>query len=176
MSFSAASSGAGGRLHYNASMLRSPLLSALLLPLSWTQGCAATLQTTGVVHAVSGGAPVLETMGGQEYRLSSADAEAFAALQDCTLEVEGRRVGGTIYVHDWRVTDSSYGPGVFVGIIREWGAVLAVEDRNTGSTLAFAAESGEALRPYVGRMVLVVGPVVGDRQIQVVAFRVLTAE
>ena len=158
-------------------MPRAPSLLALLLflPLSM-QGCAATLQTTGVVHAVSGGAPVIETMQGEEYRLASADAAVFAALQHCTLEVEGRRVGGTIYVRDWRVVDSSYGPGVFVGTIREWGSVLAVEDRNTGSTLAFAAQSGEALRPYVGQMVLVVGPVVGDRQIQVVAFRVLTAE
>lgn len=150
--------------------MRPRPLRALPALLSLLTGCAA--HTTGVVRPVDG-APTLGTMQGRTWRLSSPDAAILASLDGCTLEVEGARLGGLIRVQDWRVVDSVYGPGVFVGTVREWGTLLAIEDRNTGTTLALAAESGEALRPYVGRAVLLAGPVVGDRQVQVVAFRVL---
>lgn len=142
----------------------------------WLLGCAPHLVLTGVVQQEDGDL-VLRTMQGQHVQLAGqAEMDALDDLHDCTLTVSGPRLGNRLFVKDWQVVDSVYGPGVFVGVLREWGAVLAIEDRNTGSTLALASGSGEMLRSFVGETVLVVGPVVGDRQVQVVAFRVLTGE
>lgn len=112
-------------------------------------------------------------MAGKQWRLSVQE-EAFAALQDCTVQVAGPSLGRRLWVRDWRVVDSAFGPGIFVGVIKEWGAGLAIEDRNTGSTLAIVAEGARVLLPYLGEVVLLAGPIVGNREVQVVAFRVLT--
>jgi hypothetical protein len=138
--------------------------------------CAPHLVTTGLIR-VEPASVELDTMRGQHWQLVlQPDSEALRRLQDCTVEVTGSRLGSRVYVHDWRVLDSKMGGGAFVGTVREWGAQIAIDDRNTRSTVALEPTSGEALRPYLGQVVMVVGPVVGNRQVEVVAFRVLTGD
>lgn len=127
---------------------------------------------TGVVHPMENQVQ-LETMAGKQWKLA-VEEEAFAALQDCTVQVAGPALGRRLWVRDWRVVDSAFGPGIFVGVIKEWGAGLAIEDRNTHSTLAIVPEGARVLMPYLGEVVLLAGPIVGNREVQVVAFRVLT--
>ena len=134
--------------------------------------CSLRSVVTGVVHPMENQLQ-LETMSGKQWRLSAAE-EAFAALQDCTVQVAGPTLGRQLWVRDWRVVDSAFGPGIFVGVIKEWGAGLAIEDRNTHSTLAIVPEGARVLLPYLGEVVLLAGPIVGNRELRVVAFRVLT--
>lgn len=135
--------------------------------------CTPRMVVTGLIHPLDVGVEI-ETVRGRHWRLSLGEEEALSALQDCTVEVTGPALGHRLWVRDWRVVDSAFGPGIFVGELREWGAGVAIEDRNTNTTLAVAPESGAVLRPYLGEIVLIAGPVVGNREIQVVAFRVLT--
>lgn len=115
-------------------------------------------------------------MRGQHWQLVlNEESRPLLGLDDFTVEVTGPRLGRRVFVQDWQVVDSRMG-GSFVGLLHEWGAQLAIDDRNTHSTLALDPITAEALRPYIGQMILVVGPVVGNRQVQVVAFRVLTGD
>jgi hypothetical protein len=134
-------------------------------------GCAFAATLTGVVH-VEDSRVLLEGMR-SEWVLVPGEFTALASLHDCTLEVEGFRLGRNLYVRDWRVLDTPYGSSGYVGVLISYGAQIAIEDRNTGSLLVLAPESGEAVRAFLDHTVLIVGPVVGSRQIQVVAFRVL---
>lgn len=119
------------------------------------------------------GSRVALTGMSSEWVLVLGEEQAVAGLYDCAVEVRGPQLGKRVFVRDWRVIDTPFGSAGYVGRVVEYGAQVALEDRNTASLLVLTPETGEALRDSVGHTVLVVGPVVGMSQVQVVAFRVL---
>ncbi len=151
---------------------RTALLGALALNL----GCAWRGPVSGVVQEAEVGM-VLRGFDGESYPLIlDHNAAPLAYLEGCTVRLEGSRMWGTLRVRDWQVTAAADGSAPFVGVLRNHGSNLVMDDRNTGSVLVMDGEDLESLRTHEGKLALVVGYVVGPHVVRVVDYRVLGPE
>ena len=94
-----------------------------------------------------------------------------AFLQECTVQVEGRRLGRSLHVADWTVLAAADGSAPYVGVLRLDGRRLLLDDRGSGAT--YVLESDQDLSHVVGRSVLVIGFVTGPQVVQVMGWRLL---
>ncbi len=131
--------------------------------------CAAKVQ--GVV-AVQGPLVELTESTGASWKLvySPEDGE-LRRLEDCTLEVQGRRVGRRVTVQDWKVLASAQGSTPYVGVLVKRGDNLILQDRNSGQPVIL--EGDEQLLDLVGRTLLVSGYVVGPQVVHVMSVSLL---
>ncbi|MCP4805380.1 MAG: hypothetical protein GY913_09255 [Proteobacteria bacterium] len=114
----------------------------------------------------------LQSPDGGSFRLVlKPEDQILRELTDLTVEVEGRKVGKRIAVQDWSVLAAQDGSAPFLGPIRQHGANLVMEDRNSGTTVVL--DGGEELAAYAGHTVLVIGYVDAAHVIVVMGYRVL---
>ena len=145
-----------------------PMLALVLL------ACSVHTREVGLVSAEP---PSVQTADGHVYTLTlDHDGDPLRYLHGCIVVVEGPRLGHRIVVKDWHVQDAGDGSGGFVGPLREYGARLVIDDRNTGTTLVIADEVAAQLRPWVGQPVLLIGHIMGGNLVMPVAWRVLAEE
>ena len=117
---------------------------------------------------------LLETPQGRMRRLVlDEDVRAVRSLAGCTVSLTGARFGPFVVVRDWRVTDAGDGSAPYVGPLRDAGARLLLEDRNSGMPVFLTPDAPDELRQAIGHLVLVAGYVVGPQEVRVVHFRVL---
>lgn len=134
-------------------------------------GCAVAMQ--GLVHE-HGGSVVLQTPGGDQYRLVTlGEASPVAHLDGHLAEIEGRRVFKTITVEDWAVREGLHGMTAWVGELRWLGAQLSIHDRNSGAVYILDPASNATLGEHVDQIVLVEGYVIGPNEVKVLYFRAL---
>lgn len=143
----------------------------LLLLLGGTSACAVRQHTVGLVQETGS---ILLTPAGDRYRLVLRDdAVAVRHLDGTQVAVDGPRVGRLLWVGEWQVTDAGDGSAPFVGVLRWHGARLVLDDRNSGMPVMLDAESAAALTSHVGKLVVLIGFVVGAQEVRVVGYRVL---
>lgn len=135
--------------------------------------CTLHATRTGLVVPAGDSLDLRGYQGEVHHLRLDADSEALRYLEGLGVVVEGRELGRTVYVRDWHMRDAGDGTAGFVGVLGAHGARLVIDDRNTGTRLFLDDSDVAALRPHVGKMVLLVGPVVGRGIIDVMAFRVL---
>ena len=99
------------------------------------------------------------------------DSAALGHLQDCTVELEGQKLGRRYRVEDWRVLAAADGSAPFIGVVRRDGDRLLLHDHNSGATYVLTGQ--EELRAFEGRPLMVIGFVTGPQVIQVMGWRVL---
>lgn len=157
-----------------------PFLTALvfsLMALSMFGGCVATHR--GLVALESGGegeaaGPRLETLDGHSFALrSTEELELLRSLGGCTVEVAGPVMARSMLVQRWAVLDAGDGSVPYVGLLRQHGSNMVVDDRGSGMPLVLSDTSAARLRGYVGKVVMISGYVVGAQLLHVVNFRVL---
>jgi hypothetical protein len=141
-----------------------------------TVACAIHTSRTGLVEP-AGSSLALRTYDGKAYHLVvDEDGEPLRYAGKAVVVVEGPRFGRTLVVHDWHVRDAGDGNAGFVGVLRTYGSRLVIDDRNSATTLVIDDRTAPQLLPWVGKTVLIMGPVVGKGTIDVVAFRVLAED
>ena len=132
-------------------------------------GCHAHL--TGMVEAPADEALRLKTSEGRAYRLVlPGDAAPVAKLDGFFVEVEGQRMCRTIRVADWEITQGLHGMSVWVGKLEERGIQLGMDDRNSGAFYFLDESATKTLRPYVGRLIVLEGYVVGPHRVKVMYY------
>jgi len=148
-------------------------VARLLIGLLLCVGCPGQVQVKGVL-ADQEGTVVLLDSGGESWRLVlSDDSKALSALAGCGVEVEGVRSGKRLVVADWHVYAAPDGSAPFVGLLRQYGSNLVVDDRNSGTQIVLEYDSAQDLAPHAGSTVMVMGYIVGPHVVRVVAWRVL---
>lgn len=139
-------------------------------------GCALHVESAGIVRP-SGASVWIEGYRGDRTALVLGEESApIRYLDGCVVEVTGTRTPAGLVVESWHVRDAGDGSGGFVGLLRVYGSRLVIDDRNTGTTLVVDDTQVPQLRVWAGRPVLLVGTVVGAREVRVMAFRVLTED
>ncbi|MCK6504207.1 hypothetical protein L6R53_12535 [Myxococcota bacterium] len=134
-------------------------------------GCAARVR--GLVHADARGATLQET-GGRTWRVSSAgEGRIVAGLDDCEVEVEGRHLGRRLQVHDWTVTSAPGGGQPFVGRLELFGSNWLIDDKSTGRKVIVDLSGHPGLATHAGKVVLVVGYVIGAQTVRPVRWQVV---
>ena len=131
--------------------------------------CAAKVQ--GVVGVQGPRVQLTEPDGSSWNLVYSPEDIELRKLEECTLEVEGRRMGRRVTVEDWRVLASAQGSTPYVGVLRQHGSNLIVEDRNSGQVVILKGDA--KLADLVGHTVLISGFVVGPQVVQVMGVTVL---
>jgi hypothetical protein len=131
--------------------------------------CAAKVQ--GVVGVQGPRVALTEPDGTSWHLVYSPEDGELRRLEDCTLEVQGRRLGQRVTVEDWKVLASAQGSTPYVGVLVRRGSNLVLQDRNSGQPVIL--EGDEQLQDLVGRTVLVSGYVVGPQVVQVMAVSLL---
>ncbi len=117
----------------------------------------------------------LAATDGKHFRLILGESSRpLRSLEGCQVSVEGCRIGAWLVVKNWKVTDAGDGSEPYIGILRQHGSRLLLEDRNTGMPLLLDQASAAELEPFVGRMILVIGFIVGAQEVGVVAYRVIS--
>jgi len=94
-------------------------------------------------------------------------------LEGARVSVEGRLVGRRLRPRDFTVTDAGDGSAPFVGPLRRYGSNWLIDDRNSGATILLDEDSLGDLRDHEGRLVMVIGYVVGAQRVNVVMWKVL---
>ena len=92
-------------------------------------------------------------------------------LHDCTVELDGLKLGRRYRVDDWRVLAAGDGSAPFIGVIRRDGDRLLLQDHNSGATYVLTGQ--DELGAFEGRPLMVIGFVTGPQVIQVMGWRVL---
>ena len=158
----------------------APFLAVLvfaLLALSSISGCVATHRGLVALDAGGDGVPVgprLETLEGHSFALRSAEEmDLLRSLDGCTVEVEGPVMARSMLVQQWSVLDAGDGSVPYVGLLRQHGSNMVIDDRGSGMPLVLSDTSAERLRSYAGKVVMISGYVVGAQVLHVVNFRVL---
>lgn len=145
------------------------LLAALLLG----GACNPVFREAGLVTAGEGGVR-LQSLGEPARRLVlDQEARPLHNLEGATVSVVGTRLGPWVWVRDWRVESAADGSEPFVGVLRQHGSNLVLDDQNSGMAILIDPVSIPSLTPWVGHLVLVVGFVTGAQQVRAVGFRVL---
>lgn len=149
--------------------LRLALL--LALPLGASSGCAARVR--GLVHSDERGATVQESQG-RTWRVSaSGEGRIVAGLEGCEVELEGQRFGRRLQVRDWTVTSAPGGGQPFVGRLELFGSNWLIDDRSTGRKVIVDLSEHPDLAGHAGRIVLVVGYVVGAQTVRPVGWQLV---
>ncbi|HJN73143.1 MAG TPA: hypothetical protein QGF58_04320 [Myxococcota bacterium] len=124
----------------------------------------------GVV--VPGERLVLIEADGTRWKLEAGpDQRVLEQLEDCTLEVDGNRVGRRVVVRDWSVLAAADGSAPYLGQLRVHGNNLVLDDRNSGSTIVL--EQADQLREHEGKQVLVIGYVAAPHVVVVMGWKIL---
>ena len=158
------------------SMSTAVTLSVFFLCVSFSPGCSGVHRGMVEVQEASIGKPDpwLVMPDGRRLRLRlDQDGEPIRALGGCMIEAEGRVVARSMLVEDWQVTDAGDGSAPYVGLLRQHGSNVVIEDRNSGMPLILDDASVAELGPFVGKYMMIVGYVVGAQQLHVVSFRIL---
>ncbi len=148
-----------------------------LMALSSIGGCVATHR--GLVALESSGegevsGPQLETLEGRTIALrSTEEMELLRSLDGCTVEVEGPVMARSMLVQQWVVLDAGDGSVPYVGLLRQHGSNMVIDDRSSGMPLVLNDASAARLGGYIGKVVMISGYVVGAQLLHVVNFRVL---
>jgi len=157
-----------------------PFLTLLVfaqLALSLISGCVATHRGLVALESGVGGEPAgprLETLDGRSFALRSTEQmELLRSLGGCTVEVEGPVMARSILVQQWSVLDAGDGSVPYVGLLRQHGSNMVIDDRGSGMPLVLNDTSAARLGRYVGKVVMISGYVVGAQLLHVVNFRVL---
>jgi hypothetical protein len=111
--------------------------------------------------------------GGSTRLVLEGEARWLLACDGCEVTVEGRRVGGKLWVREFEIRRASDGSQPYVGVLKRHGAQLSIDDRTTGQHVFLDPASASGLLRYEGRPVLVIGFVVGAQTVRVMAFRLL---
>lgn len=127
-------------------------------------GCAAHVQ--GVVVD-----DVVIDAEGRNWRLDGPDAGLIRQLDDCTVDLDGRRVGRRVVVSDWSVLAAADGSAPYLGRLRLHGNNLLLDDRNSGVQVAL--QGADELRAHDGATVLVIGYVAAPHVVVVMGWQVL---
>jgi hypothetical protein len=144
------------------------LLSASLV------SCVASHRGLIELRGEAAAGVVLCTPEGRHITLRSAEEMGLLrALEGCTVEVTGPRAGGSLLVQDWSVVEAGDGSAPYVGVLRNHGSNLVIDDRNSGMPLVLDEASAALMSRHAGRMVMISGYVVGAQLLHVVNFRVL---
>lgn len=154
----------------------SALVVLVLLAGLSASGCAFRTGVVGLLDTRSS-SPVLETSEGRRYRLVLTEGTTpLRHLEGCQVRVEGPRLACFLFADDWRVLTASDGSEPFVGVLRLHGTGYLLEDRNSGMPvrLRILGEAADDLYRHAGKLVLVVGFVVGPQEVQVVGYRILS--
>ncbi|MEO1611418.1 MAG: hypothetical protein AAFU55_03540, partial [Pseudomonadota bacterium] len=84
--------------------------------LSLLLGCA--ISTQGVVRNEDARTRLL-TAEGRDHRLTlGVESEPVRYLEDCTVQIDGRRALGGVIVTDWSVITAADGSAPYVGVLR----------------------------------------------------------
>jgi hypothetical protein len=140
-------------------------------------GCVSSHR--GLVQVRSGGPEELrsvhlQTSEGREIKLRSPeDAPVLRALEGTTIEVSGPTLLGSLLVQDWAVVEAGDGSAPYVGILRQHGSNLVIDDRNSGMPLVLDPSSAQRLSAHTGQTVLISGYVVGAQVLHAVNYRIL---
>ena len=111
---------------------------------------------------------------GREWRLvSGTHAAVLENAHGVTVQLEGARLGRTLWVNHWTITDGGDGSSPYVGTLRRLGQQWMLDDLNSGSTIIFVDQSLGALTDYEGHIVMVSGFVTGAHRINAVRWTVL---
>jgi hypothetical protein len=154
-----------------------PPPSTLALLAVLAVGCVSTHR--GLVAVQDGAVPELRqvhlcTPEGREIALrSTEDMPVLRSLEGCTLEVSGPVMARSLMVQDWRVLDAGDGSAPYVGLLRQHGSNLVIDDRNSGMPLVLDQASAARLVQHGGSLVMISGYVVGAQLLHVVTFRIL---
>lgn len=149
--------------------------AALVLLGLTSSGCLAPARYAGLVEAPAGSTGVLlHTPTGAVHPLRlGEDAALFSDLGGCGVVVEGPRLGRTVRVTSWTVTDAGDGSAPYIGVLDRQGMKWFVDDRQSGSLIELEAASLGGLEQHAGEVVLVAGYVAGPNRVNVVTWRVL---
>lgn len=146
-----------------------PLAAALALA-----GCVASHRGLVELDSASAGKVHLRTPDGRSFALRSTDERGILrSLEGCTVEVSGPRLARSMVVQSWSVVDAGDGSAPYVGMLRQHGSNLVIDDRNSGMPLVLDDPSAARFGTYAGMVVMISGYVVGAQLLHVVNFRVL---
>ena len=154
-----------------------PRWAVIALALPCLGACIASHR--GLVESEGGAGGPLEqvtlcTPEGREFTLRSAEEmDILRALDGCTLDVSGPVVAGSMVVRDWRVLDAGDGSAPYLGLLRQHGSNLVIDDRNSGMPLVLDEPSAARLGQHTGGVVMISGYVIGAQLLHVVTFRIL---
>lgn len=149
-----------------------PAVAVLALLLASAPGCAATLR--GLVSAEDRGGATLRTPEGGTWRLRLGEGSwPLRSLDGCTVQVEGRRVLGSVVAQGWQVLDAGDGSVPYVGRVQRLGSNLVIEDRFSGMALVIEEPAGGLAARLEGRLAMVSGYIVGPQILRMVGYRVL---
>jgi len=127
----------------------------------------------GIVEAGDAGASI-HTPEGRRYRLLLTEESApLRSVDGHSVELWGQRALGAIRVADYKVGEGPHALQVWVGPLRQMGAQLGVEDRNTGAFYWLDQATQNALYDEAGGVVLVEGFVDGPHTLRVLHYRML---
>ena len=136
-------------------------------------GCALRSQHAGLVQ-IEQDQPRLIEQEGQTWRLKGGQDHAIIQrLEGCTIDIEARRLGKSLQITDWQVTDAGDGSAPYVGQLYRYGSHWMLADRNSGATLRLKEDTLGGLERHLNQVVLVVGYVVGSHELSVVWWRAL---
>lgn len=136
--------------------------------------CALHAARTGLVLAPEDGVVrLLEPDGRRTVLRLDAESAPLRYLHDVVVEVDGVRLGGGLVVRDWQVIDAGDGSNGYVGRLQVTGLRVLIADRNSGTTMVLDDTSSAPLRPYDGKVVLLIGHVSGPNTVTPMAWRLL---
>ena len=118
----------------------------------------------------------LGTSEGKEFRIYMGDDTLyFTNLLGCGSEVSGFRLGRSIWVDSWTITDAGDGSAPFLGILRLENGRYILHDINSDTDIELLDQGWdpEVFWELVNKPILVTGFVVGGHQIQVLSIRLL---
>lgn len=142
---------------------------------AWLLLAACTLhaQRAGLVQ-IEDEQTVLVAPDGSTLRVVETAAGApLRYLEGARVSVEGRLSGRRLAPSHFTVIDAGDGSAPFVGPLRRYGSNWLLDDRNSGTTIQLDEASLGGLTEHEGRLVLVMGYVVGAQRVNVVMWKVL---
>lgn len=136
-------------------------------------GCALRGPHRGLVVERAGGVALQRPGGPRDLLVLGPESRPLLGLEGCGVELTGPRLCRVVFVDGWRVVDGGDGSVPYVGRLRQHGSHLVLDDRDSGMPVVLDAPGQPALTGEAGRVVLVVGFVVGPQVVRVVEYRVL---
>lgn len=147
----------------------------LCLP-AGTLACRANMPVSGVLMPAEQH-PMMMGQDGREWRLIAGDADSILrGAMGASVQLTGARLGRTLWVQDWKITDGGDGSAPFVGELRRFGSQWLVDDQNSGTTISLAEESLGSLSEHEGEWVMISGYVVGAHRINVVRWSLIDGD
>lgn len=135
--------------------------------------CVLHANRAGMVQ-VEGERVLLVAPDGSTLRvLPTVEGAPLRHLEGARVSIDGRLSGRRLSPRDVKVTDAGDGSAPFFGILRRYGSNWLIDDRNSGATILLDEASLGDLRDHEGRLVMVIGYVMGAQRVNVVMWKVL---